>query len=196
MPCTDIVRARTAQAIGGAVISAGDKVIDFIIRQSCEIASARTYLVNEAIRLGGTHLLFWDSDICPVRTKIEDDPDFIGRLLAHNKPIVAGNYNKRSFPLESVSQSHHKEWQDKVKTDELYETQFAATGFMLIDLSIFEKEWEKDGEKLRWFSFGRDSQGKLVLGEDAWFCTEARKMGFNSYIDPTIKVCHIGEYLY
>lgn len=196
MPCTDIVRARTAQAIGGAVISAGDKVVDFIIRQSCEIASARTYLVNEAIRLGGTHLLFWDSDICPIRKTIDEDPDFIGRLLAHKKPIVAGDYNKRTFPLESVSKSHHKEWQDKVKTDELYETQFAATGFMLIDLSIFEKEWEKDGEKLRWFSFGRDSQGKLVLGEDAWFCTAARDMGFSSYIDPTIKVAHIGEYLY
>jgi len=196
MPCTDIVRARTAQAIGAAVISAGDKVVDFVIKQSCEIASARTYLVNEAIRLGGTHLLFWDSDICPVRTKLEDDPDFIGRLLAHKKPIVAGNYNKRSFPLESVSQSHHKEWQDKVKTDELYEAQFAATGFMLIDLSIFDKEWEKDGKKLPWFNFGRDSQGKLALGEDAWFCMSARDMGFDTWIDPTLKICHIGEYLY
>lgn len=196
MPCQDLVKARTAQSIGAAILSAGDKVVDFVIRQSCEIASARTFLVNEAIRLGGTHLLFWDSDICPVRTSKEEDVDFIGRLLAHNKPIVAADYNKRSFPLESVSKSNHKEWQDKVRKDELYETQFAATGFMLIDLSIFDKEWEKDGKKLPWFNFGRDSQGKLALGEDAWFCMSARDMGFNSYIDPTLKVCHIGEYLY
>ena len=184
MPCNDVVRARTAQAIGAAILSAGDKVIDFVIRQSCEIASARTFLVNEALRLGGTHLLFWDSDICPVRTKIEEDPDFIGRLLAHKKPIVAANYNKRAFPLESVSKSLHKEWQDKVKTDELYEAQFAATGFMLIDLKIFDKEWEKDGKKQAWFSFGRDSQGKLALGEDAWFCMSARDQGFDCFIDP------------
>lgn len=196
MPCTDIVRARTAQAIGGAIISAGDKVVDFVIKQSCEIASARTYLVNEAIRLGGTHLLFWDSDICPVRTKPEDPLDVIGKMLEHEKPIVAADYNKRSFPLESVSKSHHKEWQDKVKKDELYESQFAATGFMLIDLSIFDKEWEKDGKKVPWFNFGRDSQGRLALGEDAWFCMSARDQGFDTFIDPTIKVCHIGEYLY
>lgn len=190
MPCKDIVSARTAHAIGCSIIAAEGLVIDFIIRQSCEIASARTYLVNEAIKAGGTHLLFWDSDIVPVNTKVGENFNVIERMLAHGEPILGVQYNMRKFPLEPVYSSHHKEWQDKISETELFEAQFAGTGFMLIDLSIFKDM------KGPWFSFGRDSQGQLALGEDAWFCNMARDSGYKTYIDPTIRVLHEGSYLY
>lgn len=190
MPSTDIVRARTAHAIGCAVIASKGLVVDFLLKQSCELASARTWLVQEAIKNGGTHLLFWDSDIVPVNTKEGEDFNVIEKMLAHKKPIVGVQYNKRKFPLEPVYMSHHKEWQDKVSDTELFPAQFAGTGFMLIDLSIFK---DMNGP---WFSFGRDSQGALALGEDAWFCNTARDSGFETFIDPTIKVLHCGEYLY
>jgi len=198
MPATDIVRARTAHAIGCAVIASEGLVVDFLLKQSCEIASARTWLVQEAIKQGATHLLFWDSDICPVNTQPGERFNFIEKLLAHKKPIVGVQYNKRKFPLEPVYISHHKEWQDKVSSTALFEAQFAGTGLMLIDLSIFEKEWidPRTGRKAPWFAFGRDSQGALALGEDAWFCHTARDNGFETWIDPTIKVLHVGEYLY
>lgn len=190
MPATDIVRARTAHAIGCAVIASKGLVVDFLLKQSCELASARTWLVQEAIKLGGTHLLFWDSDIVPVNTKEGEDFNVIEKMLSHNKPILGVQYNKRKFPLEPVYQSHHKEWQDKISETELFNAQFAGTGFMLIDLSIFK---DIHGP---WFAFGRDSQGALALGEDAWFCNTARDFGFETFIDPTIKVLHCGEYLY
>lgn len=198
MPSTDIVRARTAHAIGCAIMASKGLVVDFLLKQSCELASARTWLVQQAIKNGGTHLLFWDSDIVPVNTKVGEDFNIIEKLLSHNKPIVGVQYNKRTFPLEPVYKSHHKEWQDKVSETELFEAQFAATGLLLIDLSIFEKEWvdPQTGRKTPWFSFGRDSQGALTLGEDAWFCNSARDNGFSTFIDPTIKVLHCGEYLY
>lgn len=190
MPATDIVRARTAHAIGCAVIASKGLVVDFLLKQSCELASARTWLVQEAIRQGATHLLFWDSDICPVNTTEGEGFNIIEKMLAHKKPIVGVQYNKRKFPLEPVYSSHHKEWQDKVSETELFPAQFAGTGFMLIDLSIFQNM------KGPWFSFGRDSQGALALGEDAWFCNTARDNGFETYIDPTLKVLHVGEYMY
>lgn len=198
MPSKDIVSARTAHALGGAIIAAEGLVTGFILKQSCEIASARTYLVNAAIEDGATHLLFWDTDIVPVNTKEGEQFNVIGKMLSHKKPILGVQYNKRTFPLEPVYTSHHKEWQDKVSETELFEAQFAGTGLMLIDLSIFKKEWidPNTGRKAPWFAFGRDSQGALALGEDAWFCHTARDNGFPTYIDPTIKVLHAGEYLY
>lgn len=198
MPCKDHVQARTAHAIGCSIIAAEGVVTDFLLKQSCEIASARTWLVQEALKQGATHLLFWDSDIVPVNTKVGERFDFIEKMLKHDRPIVGVQYNKRTFPLEPVYSSHHKEWQDKVSETELFEAQFAGTGLMLIDLSIFKEEWKdpQTGNKVPWFAFGRDSQGALALGEDAWFCFSAKDNGFGTFIDPTIKVLHAGEYLY
>lgn len=185
MPCTDIVRAFTAQSIAGAVIGAGGTVIDCVMRRSCEIASSRTWLVNEALRLGGTHLLFVDADMM-----FPDDT--IPRLLAHEKDIVAADYHKRQFPLTFVGQPLTE------RAETLYQAKHAGTGLMLIDLSIFKKEWvnPQTGTKVAWFNFGRDSQGQLALGEDAWFCYSARDNGFETWIDPTLQVGHVGEYIY
>lgn len=199
MPSKDIVSARAAHSLGCEIIAAEGKVINFFLRQSCEIASARTFLVNAAITAGGTHLLFWDSDIVPVNKDGEENFSVIDKLLAHKKQIVGVQYNMRKFPLEPVYSSHHKEWQDKVSETELFEAEFAATGLMLIDLAIFKDPKfgvRADGKKNAWFSFGRDSQGALVLGEDAWFCNVARDAGYDTWIDPTIKVMHEGTYLY
>lgn len=199
MPSKDIVSARTAHALACSIIAAEGKVINYFLRQSCEIASARTFLVNAAITAGGTHLLFWDSDIVPVNKDGEENFSVIDKLLAHKKPIVGVQYNMRKFPLEPVYSSHHKEWQDRVSTTELFEAEFAATGLMLIELSMFKDPKfgiGVDGKRSPWFSFGRDSQGNLALGEDAWFCNVARDAGYTTWIDPTIKVLHAGEYLY
>lgn len=180
VPCSDAeaMKALTTQSIGGAIIGAEGLVTDLIVRRSCDIVSNRTWIVNEAIKQGGTHLLFVDCDMAfPY--------EIIPKLLAHQKEIVAVEYNKREFPLKSVSEPL-----TEVSTTELYKAKHAGTGLMLIDLSIFSKITGP------WFNFGRDSQGALAMGEDVWFCNTARDAGFDTWIDPTIKVWHIGEYMY
>jgi hypothetical protein len=185
LACTDEVYAQTAQAIAGAVIGAKGMVIDVILRKSCEIASARTWLVNQAISAGATHLLFVDSDmVFPY--------EVIPQLLAHKKDIIGVEYNRRKFPLEGTSKPL-----TEAKTDEIYQAQYVGTGCMLIDLSIFKSEWKDGrGNKTPWFNFGRDSQGNLALGEDAWFCFTAKDNGFETWVEPTIKVGHLGMYMY
>lgn len=57
----------------------------------------------------------------------------------------------------------------------------------------------KPKEKLmdkNWFSFGRNKEGEHVIGEDGWFCFTARQAGYDVWVDPTIKVYHLGEYGY
>jgi hypothetical protein len=186
LACTDEVYAQTAQAIAGAVIGAKGMVIDVILRKSCEIASARTWLVNQAINAGATHLLFVDSDmVFPY--------EVIPLLLAHKKDIIGVEYNRRKFPLEGTSKPL-----TEAKTDEIYQAQYVGTGCMLIDLSIFKNEWvdPQTGKKVPWFSFMRDSQGNLAMGEDAFFCFTARDLGFETWIDPKIRCGHIGTYIF
>lgn len=186
MPCQDGICAMTTQSIAGAIIGAKGLVIDAVLNMSCEIASSRTYLVNHAIKAGATHLFFVDSDmIFPY--------EVIPKLLAHKKDIIGLEYNRRKFPIEGTSLPLEER-----KENEIYRAKYVGTGAMLIDLKIFEKEWidPRTGKKTPWFSFGRDSQGSLVLGEDAWFCYTAQDNGFEVWVDPTIKAGHIGEYIF
>lgn len=181
MGCEDIMHTSTAHAISCAII--GDPTIkDFLIFKSCDIVSARTWLVKEAIKKGATHLLFVDSDMV-------FPSDSIRRLLAHDKDIVSVEYNRRKFPLEKVTEPLEERSEDK-----LYKGRVLGTGLMLINLSIFTNPEKPMG--LPWFNFGRDSEGRLVLGEDAWFVNTARDSGYESWIDPTILCGHIGEYTF
>lgn len=179
MPSEDIMHVSTAHSIGCAIV--GDPtIVDFLIYKGCDIVSARTWLVQEAIRLGATHLMFVDTDM-------HFPPDTIKRLLSLDKPIASVDYNKRRFPLESVLTQLNESEQDE---ETPYRVAVAGTGLMLIDLSIIPKLG------LPWFNFGRGSEGQLKMGEDAWFCYTAREAGFEVWVDPTIKVRHIGEYAY
>ncbi len=175
----------TAQAIGASIIEAGGIVIDYIVRRSCDIVSNRTWLVNAAIKAGGTHILFVDCDML-------FPANVIKTMLAHEKEIVGVEYNGRTFPLQGVFKPLTERDPEK-----LYKANYTGMGLMLIDLAIFSDPKfgvDADGKKTPWFSFGRDSQGQLVLGEDAWFSNVARDAGYDTWLDPTIKIYHLGEY--
>lgn len=175
---TDAMRALTAQAIGGAIIGAEGLVMDMVLRRSCDIVSNRTFLVNAAIKAGATHLLFVDADmIFPY--------DIIPRLLAHHKEIVGVKYKKREFPVKWLYEPL-----DGESETEIFKVKHTGTGVMLIELEVFK---HLDGA---WFNFGRDSQGALALGEDVWFCNTARDAGYDVWVDPTLQIGHIGEYIY
>jgi len=179
---TDAMRALTAQSIGGCIIGAGGLVIDMILRRSCDIVSNRTWLVNEAIKNGGTHILFVDSDM------IFPD-DTIPRLLAHKKEIVGVKYKKREFPVNWLYEPINGE-----SEKEIFTVKYVGLGLMLIDLSIFTDKEKPLGSP--WFNFGRDSQGALAMGEDVWFCNTARFAGYDVWVDPTLKIGHVGEYIF
>lgn len=182
VPCADSasMKAHTAHSIGCNIIGSEGLVIDFLLRISCDIVSNRTWLVNEAIKRGATHLLFVDCDMLFPENALR-------QLLSHRKEIVGVEYNKREFPLKGV----YEPLTDISKSaTELYKAKHVGLGLTLIDLSVF------DNMKAGWFNFGRDSQGALAIGEDVWFCNSARDAGHDVWIDPTIKMAHIGEYWY
>lgn len=178
MPVSDSVamKAKTALAIGQTILKS-KVVVDYILKISCDIVANRTALVKDALAQGATHLLFVDSDML-------FPPDALEKMLSHDKDIVGVEYNKRQFPLEPVFVQPNKQ-------DTLYKSQVVGTGLMLIKLSIFKKMVNDP-----WFSFGRNAQGETTLGEDVWFCRTAGDAGFEVWVDPTIKVFHLGEFGY
>lgn len=180
MPATEVMKAKTAHAIGCMLLESYDIILDFLLIQSCDIASSRMWLANQAIEKGATHLFFVDSDML-------FPPDTLKRLLAHEKDIVGADYNKRKFPLETVTS--YLPDVDKSET-EPFKVNIAGTGALLIKTNVFtDPKVDKN-----WFSFGRNAEGKNVIGEDGWFCLNARNAGYDIFVDPTLKVLHLGEY--
>ena len=171
----------------------------FLFNESL-ITRARNYLVDEFLRSGFTHLMFIDSDI-------NFEADDIFRLLAWtgepNKGIVAG------IP---VARKKGKTYISTLETDEdenilmnymgLVKAKRVATAFMMIRREVFETlkekhpEWLYHDEKkvgdemIAFFDFAlKDGQ---YIGEDFLFCDRAREEGFEVWIDPTIKLGHMG----
>lgn len=131
----------------------------------------RERLVQRAIELKCTHLLFVDSDMV-------FEPDAAMKLLKRKKAIIGVPYNRRQLPLTTTIVK------PKNMDAKFTECEAVGTGFMLIDLSIL-KNLEQP-----WFFWGKDT------GEDYWFCSLARKAGYKVWCDLSISVGHIGDYRY
>ncbi len=181
LPCQNTVQARCAFSLVHAVRNV-DFDVDMIMRMGCDIIGSRVWLVKRAREMGGTHILFVDDDMFFAANK--ENP--IEMLLAHDKDIVGVPYNFRQFPLKSTAVP----LTDITPTDQLFKCKALGTGFLLIKLSVFDKIPEP------WFQFGRAASGDLVYGEDAFFCQEAQKAGFDVWADPKVNVNHIGEFLF
>jgi hypothetical protein len=178
--CQGVVKSRMAQSVACNIIKANGVVSDVLMKETCDVVSSRTWLVREAIKKGATHLLFVDSDMF-------FPAEALNTLLSHDKDIIGVKYNKRQFPLEETHQPLIEEPDPKTG---LLRCLSIGTGLMLIKLSIFEKMTEP------WFSFGRGVEGQLTLGEDVWFCRNSQDSGYEVWCDPTIKVGHIGSFVY
>lgn len=182
LPATEMMKSKTAHAIGALVLHSADKIIDFLLIQSCDIASSRTWLAKQAVDKGATHLLFIDSDML-------FPSDVLDQLLARDKDIIGVEYNKRKFPLETVTA--YMPGVEKSET-EPFKVGIAGTGVMLIRTDVFKNP----ALDKNWFSFGRNAEGKNVIGEDGWFCNTARDAGHDVWVDPAVKVLHLGEYAF
>ena len=182
VPATEMMKSKTAHAIAAMALHSADKIIDVLLIQSCDIASSRTWLAKQAVEKGATHLLFVDSDML-------FPSDVLDQLLARDKDIIGVEYHKRKFPLETVTA--YMPDVEKSET-EPFKVGIAGTGLMLIKTDVFKNPLLDPN----WFSFGRNAKGENVIGEDGWFSNSARSIGYDVWVDPVVKVLHLGEYGY
>lgn len=147
----------------------------------------RNIITRSALENGSDYLMFIDNDMM-------FPADGITQLIDCDKDIVAAPYNQRPLPQtdNSVRISTVKlvDENDNLISGsvpkELARVGGVGTGFMLIKMTVFR---EMDGP---WFVDYEDETHEFH-GEDINFCTKARLMGYEVWIDPHIEIGHIGS---
>jgi hypothetical protein len=166
----------------------------------CSVVSrVRNLIATDFLKSDCTDLMFIDSDI-------NFDAEDIFRLMAWNtdpkKGIVAGipvARKKGQVYFSTLDTDDDSIFMDKMG---LVKAKRVATAFMMIRREVFEKlrdahpEWlyhdeKKDGDQVICF-FDFELKDGHYVGEDYLFCDRAREVGFEVWIDPTIKLGHMG----
>ena len=158
---------------------------NIVVWEGCNVHQSRENIAMEFLKSDCTHLLFIDSDmVFP-----EDGADI---LFKRDRDIIGADYNMRMLPLTSTVKIYDENGKDVSKgyPDGTFECFAVATGFMMIKREVFEKLPHP------WFNHEHDNKGNMITGSDMYFCKKAREEGYKIFCDPSIKVLHIGDYLF
>lgn len=170
--------------------------LTIINRRGSLLVDSREGLVDQALEVGATHILFLDSDM-------SFPQDLFHRLYAHNLPAVACNYVQRIVPAHSNARDlNGVELFTYEDSTGLEEAKSAGYGAVLFQAEIFKKmskPWfdtvwiQKSAEKVYW-------PDKLtLLGEDIFFFRKLKhELDISLYIDHDLshEIGHIGDFEY
>jgi len=163
----------------------------------CSVVSrARNLLAQDFLESKCTDLLFIDADI---NFAAED----VFRLLAWttDKGIAAGVPTVRKADKTYIATLDEDSGSLTMNAMGLVRAKRVATAFMMIKREVFETlrdkhpEWEYKDQRagktlFSFFDFKSTPEG--YMGEDFLFCDRAREEGYEVWIDPTIKLGHMG----
>ena len=171
------------------MISCGNYEWNIIVSEhGYTIAENRNYIVVQALNNKSDYLLMIDDDMTfPSDTLdklITNGKDICG--VAYHPRCEMGKITKYLDETHCVILDNNKD----LKYKDIFECYATGTGIILIKCDIFYKI------ERPWFQFEYYPTGQCKLGEDWWFCREAKKYGFKTWCDPTIKVGHIGEKIF
>jgi hypothetical protein len=165
---------------------------------NCSLISlGRSIMLNRALTIDKdwTHLLWVDADL-------RFRPEHIHSMLIDDKDIIGGFYPKKGLPIDFAS-SPCPGGED---TENLFETIYVATGFMLIRREVVEKMVEHYREELKFYYQGTEGavhlfhpiidkeNNDLFLTEDFAFCKRARDIGFRCYMSKRFELPHTGVF--
>lgn len=123
-------------------------------------------------------------------------PDTLPRLLAHRKELIGAAYNSRVLPLRTVVKMldvHGAVMVPDAATfpSEPFICHAIGSGCKLVSVDALRRIPQP------WFALDWDQQtGELIKTDDVWFCEQAKKVGIETWCDPTLSVKHIGDFLY
>jgi hypothetical protein len=177
------------------------------LRNESLITRARNILVAMFLESDCTHLMFIDADI-------EFSPDSILRMLAMDKPIIAGAYPKKTLPVDFAINFKFKDaGRSILNTDNgAIEVLDASTGFFMIKREVIEKmiiaypelHYKNDSsidpnfDKYCYALFDTilDKKDNRYLSEDYCFCRRWQDIGGSIWLDPNTKLNHVGSYTF
>lgn len=166
------------------------------------IDQARNRMMYYALEQYGHDSVLWiDSDVV---FNVND----VVKIINHNLPICAGAYPFKNPHTRQMTITMIDDEEIEFGNNKLVEIQCAATGFLFITKEVYHSIIEKYNMPLcntsfdqpcypvfkpdNWLIDGVD----YYLGEDYSFCMRARECGYKIILDPSIKLGHIGSYVY
>ena len=150
------------------------------------LLTQRERLATMALDLGAEYMLWLDSDIVfPATTAV--------RLLAHNQPIVAGNYVRRQSPCKGVAYETIGDWENPLDfkvQDKLVDVEGIGMGCVLMKTEIFNQIPKP------WFEFGWSPASNDFLGEDMLLWQKVNAAGYTVKVDTALsqELRHLGTY--
>lgn len=188
IPNTGTIKTDTMVALFGASaqLLLANIPIHLITIAGCYTHKNREDIVEAAITAKCSHLMFVDADMV-----FEDQG--MKKLLNASKDIIGANYHMRSLPpIATIKIADENGKLINVPESDIPHIPFKCfslpTGFMLIKLDCL-KNIEKP-----YFFFG-EMDGEF-MGEDVYFCKKAGEAGVDIWCDPTIRIGHLGDYVY
>lgn len=151
-------------------------------------------MIADFLNTDATHLFFIDADIAfrPL--------DFF-KLLSLDVDIAVASYPKKQ-PNRQSTVSKGGEWLDISKYQYPMEIDFAGFGFCCIKRGVIEhltKEsyiYKDEGRPVP-IICESGMIGDVFCGtEDTTFFRKARKLGYKVMLDPSIKLGHVGLFIY
>lgn len=159
------------------------------------IDKARNEAVWEAVAHKATHLMFIDSDMSFPSNGVD-------HLIEQEKDIIGGLYYGRLLPKPMAFHQNQDKTVvnlDPEKEKGNVEVDFVGTGFMLINMKVFqflEPPFFKityDGAE---FGMTENNKTSPAFGEDVYFCLKAKKHGFKVWCNTDLDLGHIGPKIF
>lgn len=153
------------------------------------IPQSRIGIVQQALQMNATHVLWIDSDMTFPKTTME-------RLLSHRLPVVGANYSQRKRPCKPTASNMDDNWIYDEGQAGLEEVKFFGHGVCLVETAVYEamhQPWYMNA----WIERA-DGSGH-VMGEDVWFFRELKaQLDVDPVIDHDLsrQVSHIGKHHY
>lgn len=122
--------------------------------------------------------------------------------------IVVGAYNTRSFEKKKPTSELFAGQQVTFANDPTpVAIKYGASGFMAISRKVLEVMAEgmpvlHPGVDWHFYPFYHTEivddpdAGMILLSEDFAFCKKARDLGFETYLNPAVRLGHLGDHLY
>ena len=188
VPSRDHVHVGFTKCLANLTASLQKDNIDFeiLINMGTVIPEQRNTLVEHALKIDATHILWLDTDMhFPHQT--------VQKLLKHNKPIVACAYSTRIKPLKSVAFVDKNNLDLRLKeTTGLHQVWAVGMGCMLVDIQVYNMLPQP------WHNYNYNKQYNSLTGEDIYFCNLAGDTGYEIYVDADLSnsIGHYGTKAY
>ncbi len=174
--------------------SAGWHLRTQYVVQNSLVMDARNHIVGSFLESDANDLIMIDSDIGWLPA------DFL-RLLKHDVPIVSGVYQRKSEEKLDFTVKFPREGAVRDRQTGLLKAERVGAGFLrlrrdaleLMTKSYGELKYQDTSGKIRHCLFDTSLRDNSMVGEDFTFCDRWRAIGGEIWVDPDIRLSHIGS---